>query len=321
MVQYGVFAAYHLALETSFLADEGASLPQLPLKSPITVALPVKPSNIDRSISTIPGFMTPATGKPLSPKLNNELQKSNKGLISNSLSTTNVKSLSSFEGDNSTSHLEGPHSQNMDMQPSLSSTEATGSSISLYPTKQDISNFYQKDSSPKHASKEEIKVGPKESLKFLMDDNAVSNCFGTTEPSRRVAGWSLVDGNAFASNHQATRELVSSKQDSNNNNEERGSSKEEFPPSPSDHRSILVSLSTRCVWKGTVCERPHLFRIKYYGSTDNPLGRFLRDNLFDQVFLRFVIVPSVYHFFPLKLYYCWLRLSLSLLSELSLSFL
>ncbi|PQP97848.1 hypothetical protein Pyn_00371 [Prunus yedoensis var. nudiflora] len=56
---------------------------------------------------------------------------------------------------------------------------------------------------------------------------------------------------------------------------------EEFPPSPSDHQSILVSLSSRCVWKGTVCERSHLFRIKYYGSFDKPLGRFLRDHLFD----------------------------------------
>lgn len=55
VVQYGIFAAYHLALETSFLADEGASLPELPFNTPITVALPDKPSGIDRSISTIPG--------------------------------------------------------------------------------------------------------------------------------------------------------------------------------------------------------------------------------------------------------------------------
>jgi 1-phosphatidylinositol-3-phosphate 5-kinase len=66
-------------------------------------------------------------------------------------------------------------------------------------------------------------------------------------------------------------------------NEEPVPQKEEFPPSPSDHQSILVSLSSRCVWKGTVCERSHLFRIKYYGSVDKPLGRFLRDHLFDQV--------------------------------------
>ncbi|ONL98755.1 1-phosphatidylinositol-3-phosphate 5-kinase FAB1B [Zea mays] len=51
---------------------------------------------------------------------------------------------------------------------------------------------------------------------------------------------------------------------------------------PSDHQSILVSLSTRCVWKGTICERSQLLRIKYYGNFDKPLGRFLRDYLFDQ---------------------------------------
>ena len=53
----------------------------------------------------------------------------------------------------------------------------------------------------------------------------------------------------------------------------------------SDHQSILVFSSSRCIWKGTVCERAHLFHIKYYGSFDKPLGRFLRDNLFDEVSL------------------------------------
>jgi len=57
VVQYVIFVAYHLALETSFLADEGVTLPELPLKSPITVALPDKQSSLDRSISMIPGFV------------------------------------------------------------------------------------------------------------------------------------------------------------------------------------------------------------------------------------------------------------------------
>ncbi|GLJ10805.1 hypothetical protein SUGI_0135470 [Cryptomeria japonica] len=61
VVQFAVFAAYHLAVETSFLADEGATLPELSLKSPITVALPDKISNFDRSISTIPEFMIPTS--------------------------------------------------------------------------------------------------------------------------------------------------------------------------------------------------------------------------------------------------------------------
>ncbi|KAK6922238.1 Chaperonin Cpn60/GroEL/TCP-1 family [Dillenia turbinata] len=37
VVQYAVFAAYHLSLETSFLADEGASLPKMTLMPSITI--------------------------------------------------------------------------------------------------------------------------------------------------------------------------------------------------------------------------------------------------------------------------------------------
>ena len=49
------------------------------------------------------------------------------------------------------------------------------------------------------------------------------------------------------------------------------------------YQSILVSFSSRCVLKGTVCERSRLLRIKFYGNFDKPLGRYLRDDLFDQV--------------------------------------
>jgi len=47
VVQYAVFAAYHLALETSFLADEGATLPYLPIQT--------KRSNSDSSIPFLSG--------------------------------------------------------------------------------------------------------------------------------------------------------------------------------------------------------------------------------------------------------------------------
>ncbi|KAM7270081.1 hypothetical protein ACFE04_029295 [Oxalis oulophora] len=48
-------------------------------------------------------------------------------------------------------------------------------------------------------------------------------------------------------------------------------------------QSILVSFSSRCVLKEMVCERSRQLRIKFYGSFDKPLGRFLRDDLFDQI--------------------------------------
>ncbi|KAI3907654.1 hypothetical protein MKW98_016298 [Papaver atlanticum] len=93
-----------------------------------------------------------------------------------------------------------------------------------------------------------------------------------------------------------TSNLTTIEQDRNNSREEQGSSEEDFPQCTTDHQSILVSLSTRCVWKGTVCERAHVFPIKYYGSSDNPLGRFLRYHLFDQSFrCRFCEMPSEAH--------------------------
>ncbi|XP_026440763.1 1-phosphatidylinositol-3-phosphate 5-kinase FAB1B-like isoform X2 [Papaver somniferum] len=94
----------------------------------------------------------------------------------------------------------------------------------------------------------------------------------------------------------SSSDLTTLGQDRKNSREEQGSSKEDFPQCTTDHQSILVSLSTRCVWKGTVCERAHIFRIKYYGSSDKPLGRFLRDHLFDQSFrCRLCKMPSEAH--------------------------
>ncbi|KAL8160086.1 hypothetical protein V2J09_001623 [Rumex salicifolius] len=50
--------------------------------------------------------------------------------------------------------------------------------------------------------------------------------------------------------------------------------------SPSEsHQSILVSFSSHCIIKGIVCERSRLLRVKFYGSFDKPLGRYLQDDL------------------------------------------
>uniref|UniRef100_A0A1D1YMM9 1-phosphatidylinositol 3-phosphate 5-kinase FAB1 n=2 Tax=Anthurium amnicola TaxID=1678845 RepID=A0A1D1YMM9_9ARAE len=49
-----------------------------------------------------------------------------------------------------------------------------------------------------------------------------------------------------------------------------------------NQQNLLVSLSSRCVMKSTVCERSKLLRIKFYGNFDKPLGRYLCDDLFDQ---------------------------------------
>ncbi|CBI15345.3 unnamed protein product, partial [Vitis vinifera] len=90
-----------------------------------------------------------------------------------------------------------------------------------------------------------------------------------------------------SNNNQAANQLdileleTLGKCNNNNHHEMMRSSKEEFPPSPSYHQSILVSLSTRCVRKETVCEWTDLFQIKYYGSSDKPSGCFFYESICD----------------------------------------
>ncbi|XP_039016949.1 1-phosphatidylinositol-3-phosphate 5-kinase FAB1A-like isoform X2 [Hibiscus syriacus] len=283
VVQYGVFAAYHLALETSFLADEGATLPELPLKSPINVALPNKPSSIDRSISIVPGFTISSSGKPIVSQPIDELQKSNKA-ISVRPSSANIELPCKYSAFSSSCLSEGTHTQITSKE---SPSDSVGISDSLSDSREDIS--YNHLPSLNHAFS---KVGgvylkgsvqtPASCGEAVMGDQFVSFCQTLSEAPEQGGGNYLADGNMLSASNVGGPELASSKPEAINGNEEVASSKEEFPPSPSDHQSILVSLSTRCVWKGTVCERSHLFRIKYYGSFDKPLGRFLRDNLFDQ---------------------------------------
>ncbi|XVF35214.1 hypothetical protein REPUB_Repub18cG0126200 [Reevesia pubescens] len=288
VVQYGVFAAYHLALETSFLADEGATLPELPLKSPITVALPDKPSSIDRSISIIPGFTVPSSGKPMDSQPTNELQKSNKVVIPDRPSSANIEPLCNSLGASSSCLSDGPHTQSTSKESALDSVQAIPSLNSLSALRENISS-YNNVPSLNHAFSKVDVVGPKESVQTKTTitgeaDQFISLCQRLSEAPEQGGGSNHTNGYMLGANHLGGPELASSKRETSNNNEQVGSSKEEFPPSPSDHQSILVILSTRCVWKGTVCERSHLFRIKYYGSFDKPLGRFLRDHLFDQSF-------------------------------------
>ncbi|CAN8327184.1 unnamed protein product [Cochlearia groenlandica] len=246
VIQYGVFAAYHLALETSFLADEGASFPELPLQAPITVALPDKPSAINRSISTIPGFTVSSAEKSPTTELMGEPHKDNGDLTYNSTS--------------SKTHLQGK----------LDGSDRTEPSERL------LDNLDTVHCKPSVVitSKDDGLVRTLESrqLSVPMEDSSVHKDQWSVSPSSTVQ----VTGGGY------THETTIAGDQNTSRHEQMDSSKGELVPSTSDHQSILVSLSTRCVWKGSVCERAHLLRIKYYGSFDKPLGRFLRDHLFDQ---------------------------------------
>ncbi|RID80542.1 hypothetical protein BRARA_A03201 [Brassica rapa] len=264
VVRYGVFAAYHLALETSFLADEGAS-PELPLNSPITVALPDKSTSIERSISTVPGF-TVSSIHDKSPTMISgfEPQRANSVPASELLSTTaNL----SFQKDINPMISNVSGWQARETNPGFVFSRCN---VSLTLPDRVIEgrnpNMSERDAL---ADTPADKSNPSIEAADILSEGFVRK---TYQSSTSV----IVEPQDNGS------DLTTIQQQNSEDSKEPQSQKEEFPPSPSDHQSILVSLSSRSVWKGTVCERSHLFRIKYYGSFDKPLGRFLRDHLFDQ---------------------------------------
>ncbi|KAK6268316.1 hypothetical protein QUC31_012476 [Theobroma cacao] len=291
VVQYGMFAAYHLALETSFLADEGASLPEFPLNSPITVALLDKPSSIARSISTVPGFLLPANKKSPEPQHSSELRRANSSLtidLSSSIMSHNIQKIEETPPSclpNGTSLWSA--------QPNFIESTAHLSSASEKVVSDTL--FKRNEMGPKESSM--VGVFTDKSELAVTNNRLTFSIVGSLES---LGQFSMVQ--IEQENHSAAVEIQpggseasSVQQDSKNHKNHSAEPKplkEEFPPSPSDNQSILVSLSSRCVWKGTVCERSHLFRIKYYGSFDKPLGRFLRDHLFDQV----NFLPHIYIF-------------------------
>ncbi|XP_059302981.1 1-phosphatidylinositol-3-phosphate 5-kinase FAB1B-like isoform X1 [Lycium ferocissimum] len=271
VVQYSIFAAYHLALETSFLADEGASLPELPLNSPITVTLPDKTSTIDRSISTIPGFTIRGGEKTQGLISGGEQQRSNSAPPTDLVKAASICAqkigVSEFPGlctaQSTLSSFCKPSLDHESDRGILDMVEYSGAKASVSNDVQDAQGYKFLSTSS----------GPSQEVDQGMLSQIVQN-----------------DCNAMDVNRSHLQ------LDGKNVLDESASLKEEFLPSPSDNQSILVSLSSRCVWKGTVCERSHLFRIKYYGNFDKPLGRFLRDHLFDQSYrCRSCDMPSEAH--------------------------
>lgn len=190
VVQFAVFAAYHLSLETSFLADERASLPKITMKP--LIPIPDKEA-VEHPISVIPD-----SGSPVIHQVNVEEQFVTEkcadveyGLAEQKLA---LEDLGSAEKNCATSLAEcqliniGDHAQ------------------------QDLMETVADE------------------VKDLRETETLSDKYSVT------------DG----------------------------------------HPSLLVSFSSRCVLKGTVCELSRLLRITFYGCFDKPLGRYLRDDLFDQ---------------------------------------
>ncbi|KAL0801498.1 hypothetical protein Bca101_056674 [Brassica carinata] len=212
VIQYAVFAAYHLSLETSFLADEGASLPKIRLKQPGMVRSASDRRMIDDGISLV-------THSPTEKLID----------------------------ENTALMPEHEACESEDFDPSV-----------LFPSSSDMKSC-------------EVDTEQPDALNEDLPDSLVIRSYSSTdlnEPTMSLSG---------EVPETPTQQLRGEEE----NLDEDDVSSEYFSAADS-HQSILVSFSSRCVLKESVCERSRLLRIKFYGSFDKPLGKYLKDDLFDQ---------------------------------------
>ncbi|XP_020155702.1 putative 1-phosphatidylinositol-3-phosphate 5-kinase FAB1C isoform X3 [Aegilops tauschii subsp. strangulata] len=234
-VQLAVFAAYHLSLETSFFADEGATLPKGPSRP--VIELPDIRGDTDCFAGSA-GVGMPHKLKQIQgddSRMFEEISVSPRSLCLNEEGESVV-----FEHRESGSPVEHRES---------------GSPVEHRESGSPVDDYLP------HAigSCEESKISPY----FLDLDPRTSG-----KKCQEVDHW----------NHKRHHDCPAG--DCNDQNEFSG----EFFGTNDNHQSILVSLSSTCIPKSLVCERPQLFRIKFYGSFDKPLGRYLRQDLFDQAY-------------------------------------
>ncbi|XP_031255802.1 putative 1-phosphatidylinositol-3-phosphate 5-kinase FAB1C [Pistacia vera] len=232
VVQYAVFAAYHLSLETSFLADEGATLPKIRLNHSITI-----PERImaDNSIS----------------------------VIRNSQVATNCQAVAdACAEDDGSVNLNLEHGGFESLSERYDPKYICCSPVSM---------DHRFDDATSDARNDDLNLQSLNQCNDLKEPSVCSfDASNLTQPELQdIIG-------------QEERELgkILELTKFDRVNEDELSS--EYFSAADTHQSILVSFSSRCVLKGTVCERSRLLRIKFYGSFDKPLGRYLHDDLFDE---------------------------------------
>ncbi|KAK9676305.1 hypothetical protein RND81_11G068000 [Saponaria officinalis] len=224
VLQYAVFAAYHLSLETSFLADEGAHLPKMVQKpshySEDNITADNAISNFPSSDAVVIIQDTIDGVTPLAAITSSEDVERESGLAFIDCGST------------------APVDDRPDTRMAYDNQDDPGCSTAEQ-------GATEPDSTPLGLTEFSSGVNS--------DQSKLLEAMCPVEGKLRQV--EMFDGTDVPSDYLATTD---------------------------NQQSILVSYSSRCVSKGTLCERSRLLRIRFYGSFDKPLGRYLRDDLFDQ---------------------------------------
>ncbi|XP_062228636.1 putative 1-phosphatidylinositol-3-phosphate 5-kinase FAB1C [Phragmites australis] len=248
-VQFAVFAAYHLSLETSYLADEGATLPKVPS---------------DLQLDKL-NFASSYCQQNLNEFQSIDERTSGNGCI--------MPCLDGSSADQSHSRADLIHEEYVQShsRADLSQEEYFDGTIEVhsYTTK---ASMYD-DCIPPVG----ITVQTSKSLITSVSKRASADLYFSHNGHRdeMVGGHLKVESDLDNAWHCISDEDRVAIHDHNENHNE-------YLPTSDNPQSILVSLSIACPLRGIVCKQSQIFRIKFYGTFDKPLGRYFREDLFVQ---------------------------------------
>jgi 1-phosphatidylinositol-3-phosphate 5-kinase len=250
-----VFAAYHLFLETSFLADEGATLPRIPSV--------LKKGATELQNHTEHVFYRPAEhGIP--DGLGAAEEKYPHDATINQI----------FEDVSSSSTLLPLGRVNHGVVP-----------------EREVSEFPADPQCHPNASCHEQLISPGSLCDDLGTTCAETQCDDSHQSLQSPTAADVCHDGALTKISMGMCHLENCKSHSSLDNCQEGDVDDQdklsagYLSGTDNNQNILVSFSSTCIPKSLACERSHFFRIKFYGSFDKPLGRYLREELFDQVFL------------------------------------
>ncbi|XP_077241161.1 putative 1-phosphatidylinositol-3-phosphate 5-kinase FAB1C [Tasmannia lanceolata] len=257
VVQYAVFAAHHLSLEISFLADEGATLPKIPVRSPDASL-----ESLMNGDSTILEMSISSTSAPYQEIVGNSQRLNSFNVIGRAglHSTDTLTQNEGILGDPELDKWESCEHFNPGFMESCS-----GRACSSISTSDEV--LYEVPS---------LCSGPQ--YKYLRDPSGLPSDIRTNAKLALLERL-VQEEEGTLENH---RQPTAARQQTKPYKVDWDEVSSEYFSTADNHQSILVSMSSHCVLKGSLCERSQLFRIKFYGSFDKPLGRFLQDDLFDQ---------------------------------------
>ncbi|RLN04676.1 putative 1-phosphatidylinositol-3-phosphate 5-kinase FAB1C [Panicum miliaceum] len=244
-VQLAVFAAYHLSLETSFFADEGATLPKFPSRH--VVVEPDMRNCTDNNSAALATVGMPPHG------CRSEQSKLSQATVVNMMFENISVSPSSLPSNEETHGFVG-NSENTETEYSVDHLNSCE---------------HCESRAPGSCNRHETPMQPQD-------------LYNSANLAAKLHQDELPEKNYQHVDHWNSKPPLDDyhSADQHDLNEFAG----EYFSGTDNHQSILVSLSSTCIPKGLVCERSQLFRIKFYGSFDKPLGRYLREDLFDQAY-------------------------------------